>query len=681
MASNRLTVTDLDFDTIKTNLKTFLQAQNEFTDYDFEASGLNVLLDILAYNTHYNAYYLNMVANEAFMDTAVLRSSVVSHAKSLGYVPQSSTAPRALINLTVPSGSNTAASLTIPRGFNFRSNLLENTTYNFTVLTDTTVDKVGSDFIFRNLQIYEGDLISYQYTYNSTTNPKSIFSIPDSNVDTSTIQVTVQVSSSNLSSETYTLATDVLEVTSTSKVYFLQEAQDGQFEIYFGDDYVGKKINHGNIVKMSYLVTSGSSSNKSNTFTATSSVAPYTTYTVSSVSAAAGGSSKETVDSIKLNSILQFATQNRLVTTKDYESYIKKVYGAVDSISVWGGQDEIPPVYGKVFISIEPKTNYYLTNAEKTRIIDEIVKPKAIVAVEAEIRDPEYLYLKLTNKVRIDRKKTNLTDEQLKLLIKNAIFNYADTYLNKFDSTFVLSKLQDNIDGVDLTTILGSESILRLEKRFEPDLNNSKTYTIKFSAKLHRGTILNRLTSSEFTVNDSLGVTRTAIVEETPESFTGISRIDVTNPGYGYTTAPTVTITGDGLGATARATIVNGKIASVTVINRGTSYSKAVVSFSGGNGFGAAANPILDGRYGTLRTVYFDSLAQRQIINSTAGIIDYDTGEVTITDLRVLSVSTSDGEIRVNIESEDGIISSVRNTIITIDQTDSTSVITDITAV
>jgi len=681
MASNRLTVTDLDFDTIKINLKAFLQAQSEFTDYDFEASGLNVLLDILAYNTHYNAYYLNMVANEAFMDTAVLRSSVVSHAKNLGYVPQSATAPRAIINLTVPSGSNTAGSLTIPRGFNFRTNLLDNTVYNYTILSDVTVAKSNTDFIFRGLEIYEGDIVSYQYTYNSTTNPKSIFTIPDENLDTSTLQVTVQISTSNLTSTTYTLASDVLEVTSNSTVYFLQEAQNGNFEIYFGDAFVGKKLNDGNIVKLSYLVTSGSDSNKSNNFTASSSISPYTVYTVSSVSESAGGSLKESVDNVKLNSILQYSTQNRLVTTKDYESYIKKTYGAVDSISVWGGQDEIPPVYGKVFISIKPKTNYYLTEAEKTRIITEIVKPKSIIAIDAEIRDPEFLYLKLINKIRLDRKKTSSNDEQIKTLVRAAIFNYSNINLNKFDSVFVLSKAQDSIDAVDIAAIIGSETILRLEKRFTPDLNNSKTYTIKYNAKLHRGTLLNRLTSSEFTVNDSLGTTRTAILEEVPESYTGLSSINVTNAGFGYVSAPTVTITGDGTDATAIATIVNGRVTAVTITNRGINYSKAVVSFSGGDGYGAAAIVTLDARFGTLRTVYFDALAQRQTIDSTAGTIDYDTGEVTITDLRVLSVLTSDGSIRVNIESEEGIITSLRNTILTIDQTDSTSVATEITAV
>jgi hypothetical protein len=281
----------------------------------------------------------------------------------------------------------------------------------------------------------------------------------------------------------------------------------------------------------------------------------------------------------------------------------------------------------------------------------------------------------------LDRKKTSLSDEQLKNLIRSAVFSYSDLNLNKFDSTFVLSKAQDSIDGVDLNSIVGSETTLRLEKRFTPDLNNSKTYSIKYNAKLHRGTILNRLTSSEFTVNDSLGTLRTAIIEEVPESYTGLSRIDVTDAGFGYTSPPTVTITGDGTGATAVATIVNGRVTAVTITNRGINYSRAVVSFSGGDGYGATAIAVLDGRFGTLRTVYFNELSERQIINSNAGTIDYDTGEVTITNLRVLSVLTSDGDIRVDIESEDGIISSIRNTIITIDQTDSTVVTTEITAV
>jgi hypothetical protein len=319
-----------------------------------------------------------------------------------------------------------------------------------------------------------------------------------------------------------------------------------------------------------------------------------------------------------------------------------------------------------------------LTEAEKTRIINEIIKPKAMISVDAEIRDPDYLYLKVENKVLLDKKKTTLNEEQIKSLIKTAIFGYSNSNLTKFDSIFVLSKLQDRIDAVDLNAIVGSETILRLEKRFEPDLNNAKTYDVKYNVKLHRGTILNRLVSSEFTTIDSLGVTRNAIIEEVPESYTGITRVNVTNPGYNYVSPPTVTITGDGRGATGTATVVNGRVTEVVITNRGINYTKAVISFSGGDGFGASAIAVLDGRFGTIRTVYFNELAERQVINSNAGTIDYDTGLITIDNLRVLSVLTADGDIRLSIESEDGIISSVRNTLITFDQTDPTSVITSV---
>jgi hypothetical protein len=679
MASNRLQVTDLDFDTIKTNLKTFLQGQSEFTDYNFEGSGLNVLLDILAYNTHYNAYYLNMVANESFLDSAILRNSVVSHAKLLSYVPQSTTSPKAIIDLTVPTESSVPDSLTLPRGFSFKTNIIDNTTYNYVLLEDATVDKVGQDFYFKDLEIYEGQIVNYTYTYNQLSNPKGIFTIPDINVDTRSLQVSVQVSSSNLSSAVYTLSEDVLNVTGESEVFFLQEGKDQKYQIYFGNSSVGKALNDGAIVNISYLVTSGAVSNKSTSFVVSSIISGLSNYVVDVIVESSGGSDRESVESIKTNSILSYSTQNRLVTVKDYESYLLKNYPVIDSISVWGGEDEIPPVYGKVFISMKPKTNYFLSSGEKQRIIDELIKPKSMISIQSEIRDPEFLFLKLQNKVRYDKKKTSFTEEQLKNSIKTGIFNYSDTFLDKFGSTLVLSKLQDNIDAVDINSIVGSETILRLEKRFKPVLDSSRTYEVNFDARLHRGTILNRLVSSEFTVNDNTGVTRDAIIEETPESFTGVSSISVSNPGYGYTTTPTVTISGDGFGAEAVAKIVNGKVESIEVRNRGINYTKAVISFSGGNGFGAEAIAVLDARFGTLRTVYFNNLAERQIIDSNVGTIDYETGLVTITNIRILSVTTDDDTLRLDVESEDGIISSKRNTIITIDKFDPSAITTDLT--
>jgi len=679
--ADRLRVTELDFDTIKQNLKTFLNQQSEFTDYDFEGAGLNVLLDILAYNTHYNAYYLNMVANESFLDTALLRDSVVSHAKVLGYVPYSTRASVATINLTVQSNNSTSGTLTLPRGFAFLSNQIDNKSYNFVVLNTTVATKSNTSYYFENLEIYEGQLTTYNFSHNAATNPKQVFILPDNNIDTTTLRVTVAPSSSNTQTAVYSLVTDILDVGPASEVYYLQENKSGKFEIYFGNDAVGKSLPDGAIVSASYLLTNGTAANKANNFVATATVADSLSQTmvnfvVTPVSAASGGSIRESVDDIKFGATAQFSTQNRLVTVKDYESYIKNQYPAVESISVWAGEDNVPKVYGKVFVSIKPKANYYISEAEKTRIIDEIITPKAVLAIKTEILDPEYLYLTINSTVQYDTKKTNNSEESIKNTIRNAILSYRNTYLNQFNAKFILSKLQDAVDSTDLNAILGSETTVRVQKRFEPTLGTRATYTIYFNVPLHRGTITNKLTSTEFNVYDVDGVERTVSFDETPQSFSGLSSISVSNPGTGYTTAPTVTITGDGTGATAEAVIVNGAVQSINIINRGIDYTRAIVTISGGNGYGATATAVIDARKGTIRTVYYDSTAQRQIVDENAGEIDYDSGIITITDINILSLSSTDGLLRLTVESEKGIIESVRNTIITIDSADPSSIVT-----
>lgn len=678
MAQNRLQVTDLDFDTIKTNLKSFLKQQTEFQDYDFEGSGLNVLVNLLAYNTHYNAYYLNMVANEAFLDTALLRDSVVSHAKTLGYVPYSKTAATASINLTINSGNTTLDTLTIPKGYVFNSKLVDKRIFSFVVMDGVTVTKSDTSYYFENLEIKEGQLMSYTFNYDESANPKSIFTLPDTDIDTSTITVSVRPSVSNTSTTVYNKVTDILDVGADSSVFYLQESKGGKYQIYFGDGTVGRKIEDGSVVTVGYLSTNGELANKIDGFGMTSGIGAYSTGTISVVSAAAGGSDRETLDEIKSASPVQFATQNRLVTKVDYESYIKKNYPSIDSLSVWGGEDEIPPIYGKVLISLKPKENYYITETEKTRIIDEIIKPKAIVSVSAEIRDPEYLYLILNSVVKYDDRKTTLNENTLRTSIRNAIIGYKNTYLNKFNSIFALSKLQDEIDRVSFNGIIGSETIVRLQKRFQPEVGTTSNYTINFGVPLHRGTITNRLTSSEFTTTDSSGVSRTAVIEEIPQSSTGISSIEISNAGYGYETAPTVTITGDGVGATAVAVIQNGRIAEIKMTNRGVDYSRAVVTITGGGGYNAAAAAVIDTKVGTIRTIYYDSTANRQVINPSVGTINYSTGVITINDLKILAVATPDGLIRLSLESESGIIESIRNTIITIDETDPAAVATQL---
>lgn len=681
---DRLRVTELDFDTIKTNLKAFLKQQSEFQDYDFDGAGLSVLLDILAYNTHYNAYYLNMVANEAFLDTALLRDSAVSHAKTLGYTPYSTRSPVAIIDFTIESNSSTSGTCTLPEGFAFLSNQIDSKAYNFVVLEDTTVTKSNTQYVFENLNIYEGQLITYSFTYDASSNPKSVFQLPDANIDTTTIKVTVTPNAANSSTIFYEKVTDVLDITSTSEVFFLQEGRGGLFEIYFGNGIVGKSLPDGAIVAVTYLVTNGTVSNKANNFVATATVTDslgtsLSNFTITPQSAASGGADRESVDNIKFSAAARFSTQNRLVTFKDYETYILNNYPNIDSISVWGGETNDPPVYGQVFVSMKPKENYYISENEKQRIIDEIIKPKAVIAVQTQIIDPEFLYLVLDVEAQYDSKKTTDSEQNLKLKIRNAILNYADTYLNKFGAKLIDSKLETAIDNVDQNSIIGNEVVTRVQKRFEPELNLTQSYTVNFNVPLHRGTITDKLTSTNFDVLDSDGIRRTVAFDETPQSFSGISSIEVTNAGVGYTSAPTITITGDGSGATATATIVNGKIQSINITNRGIDYTRAIVTISGGFGYGAAAIAIVDAQVGTLRTVYYDTNAQRQIVNSNAGEINYETGTITINDIKILSVSSTDSLLRLTVESQEAILESARNTIITIDENDPVSIVVSLT--
>jgi hypothetical protein len=277
--------------------------------------------------------------------------------------------------------------------------------------------------------------------------------------------------------------------------------------------------------------------------------------------------------------------------------------------------------------------------------------------------------------------KVAITPEQLKTAIRNSILNYKTTNLDKFSSQFILSKVQETIDNVDTNAIVGSSVSVRVQKRFTPKLNQSTPYTINFNVPLRRGTIGNKLVSTSFTVTDSQGVNREVQFDEIPQSFSGISGISITNPGTGFTSPPLITIDGDGTGANAAATIVNGQIRSIEILNRGIDYTRAIITISGGGGYGASAVPIIDGRVGTIRTIYYDSFAQRQVVDVNAGEINYDTGTITISDILIKDVQSVDGDIRLSIESESDIINSTKNTIITIDEDDPTSISTTLETV
>ena len=675
---DRLRVTELDFDTIKNNLKSFLKQQSTFTDYDFDGSGLSVLIDLLAYNTHYNAYYLNMVANESFLDTALLRDSAVSHAKTLGYTPHSRKSPVATITLTANSATTTSGSLTLSEGFSFLSDQIDGKSYNFTVLNDTSVTKSNnSQYIFSNLAISQGQLQSTQFTYDEGSNPKQLFVLPDKTMDTSTIKVGVQPNVSNTFSSIYSQSTDILDVDGTSEVFFLQENRDSNYEIFFGNNSVGKKLQDGSIITVTYLVTNGIDANKANNFVAKSSLSDTngdsTTVIITPISAASGGSEKESVDSIKFSAPNQFTSQNRLITKKDFETTVLREAPSVESISVWGGEDNVPVVYGKVFLSLKAKDNFFISNAEKQRIKDKIIKPKALIGLEAELIDPNFTFVLVNSTVLYDTRKTSLTNDGFKLAVKNSIVTYKLQNLDKFDSTFSLSKLSKAIDDTDQNAITGSETSIRLQKRVTP-IFGTTAYVIDYGERLKRGTAEDKLITSVFNSFDSAGNSRSVQFEEVPQSFSGVSRIEVNNPGFSYTVAPIVTIVGDGAGATAVAEISNGSIIRITLTNRGIDYTKATVEITGGNGQGGEATAVVDSRTGTIRSVFFDNDDNRQVINAAAGEVNYDTGIITINDINITSVSTPDGLIRFTIGSESGVVESVRNNIVTIDPEDADSI-------
>jgi len=403
MASNKITITDLEFDGIKSNLKSYLSSQSQFLDYDFEGSGMNVLLDVLAYNTHYMGYYANMVSNEMFMDSASLRESVVSHAKHLNVIPNSVTAPQAFLNMTfIPSGS--PLSLTIAKNTKFTTSI-SGQSYTFTTTAAKIIYPSGSEYSVTNLPIKEGKILNKSYTVNLADTTQR-FIIPNANVDTSTISVQVQNSASDSTVVTWTdgNSLDVTTITSSQKVYFLQEVEEGKYEIIFGDGAVGKQLADGNIIFIEYLVTKGTEANKANSFTAVGTVAGLSSgnYTLSVAAVATGGASAETISSLKNNAPKLYQAQKRATTKDDYKAILLAERNDIESLTVYGGEDASPAVYGKVYIAIKPVGDTVYSSATKDDIKTSILKKTNVVTVTPEIVDPIYYYLLITTTVNYD---------------------------------------------------------------------------------------------------------------------------------------------------------------------------------------------------------------------------------------------------------------------------------------
>jgi|LauGreDrversion4_2_1035121.scaffolds.fasta_scaffold09618_4 hypothetical protein len=504
-ANNKIAVDGLEFYEIKNNLKRFLSSQDKFKDYNFEGSGLSILLDLLAYNTHYINYYSNMVANEMFLDTATVRDSVVSHSKLLGYTPTSNKGARAQVSVTVAAdGDGGVASEFLPRystflatggGVSFSFRTID--TYKF---EPKSYDENGivQEYWIPEVTIVEGRPTVSTFVVDRTNSPSQRFVIPESNIDLSTLKVRVQASVTNISGydEYWTLVSDPLQLSPTSKVYFVQETENTKYEVYFGDDIAGKGLQNGNIVVLEYLVTSADPTEANGIgATDTESVQSFSLEAsdfadpdVVTIDPALGGSEREGIDSIKYYAPRGFQAQDRAVTVEDYSFMLARDYPFADSIYVWGGEDNTPPVYGKVFVSIKPSRGTSLTNQEKEAIKTGILKKFNIVGVTPEIVDPDYTYLKFETTIKMNPTKTTKTPNEVKQVVKNAVNSYVNGNLGKFGGNLLASRLSSNIDSSD-TSVEASGTVISLEKRISPNYGVDANYTTDFSNPIEPETI------------------------------------------------------------------------------------------------------------------------------------------------------------------------------------------------
>jgi len=468
----------LDFEDAKASLKSFLSSQATLKDYNFDGSVLSTILDVLAYNTHYQAFYANMVANESFLDSATLRKSVVSHAKALGYVPSSVRAAKAVLTIPAPaSSSNTYLS----RGTEFIGTDGDGSQYRFVLLD--TVYANGDSQSFEEISVYEGTLRRVSYIYDSTRKNGTLLLIPNNKADINTIKVRVQASATDTSgsTDTWSYSTDYIDLTTTSKVFFLQEKEPGVYELFFGDNFLGAKPANGSLVTIEYLETNGEIGNGISNFSTSISGLG----TITTVSASAGGSEPETVSRIKFLAPRFYQSQSRAVTEDDYTAKVIKEYPNTDSVVVYGGETVTPPQYGRVFIAVKPRSGSVLTTDEKTSLARTLRQSASVVTILPEIVDPDYVDLVVDSLVTFNPSATVSTPGTIKALVVAYIFNYSSASLERFGSNLYLSKLVQGINGLD-ASILGNQTTVKMRKSVNlSKLIASKGFEIDFKNPLY----------------------------------------------------------------------------------------------------------------------------------------------------------------------------------------------------
>lgn len=476
-----LSVSEVDFDNIKSNLKTYLKSKPEYTDYDFDGSNLSALIDVLSYNTYMNAFYLNMIGSEMFLDSSQIKSSVVSHAKELNYVPRSRSSARAKVNFTVNTGNDFPNLVVIPEDYTITTTV-DNKKLEFhtdSAITLTTTDNINfttSDPVY----IYEGKVVEEFFTVGTNTK----YVLQSTNVDTNSIKVTIINSSTDSTNSVYSYAENIYGVDRNSKIYYVQGYNNDQYEIVFGDGVIGKALQQGNIVKVKYRSTNGEEGNKAYTFSPTSQINAKYPVTISTITSAADGSEREDINSIKLYAPRNYTVQDRAVTKEDYVNLVRSKYPQIKTIGVYGGEDADPPQYGKVILTLVPYGTAPVVSSELKQDIINFLTTKT-VTTEPLIYDPEYLYIEVISSINYDPNMTTKTTQQIKSDIVNAIKNYDVTYLTEFGNDFRKSKLVSMIDAAD-PSIVSNQTNVRAVYKITPRRSVKERVEFSFSNALYR---------------------------------------------------------------------------------------------------------------------------------------------------------------------------------------------------
>ena len=557
MAAPYTRVTELDFDTIKANLKTFLKSQTAFTDYDFDGSNLQVLLDLLAYNTHYNAVLANMVSNEMFLDTAIKRGSVASLAKHLRYVPASIKSAKAKVAVTVSSVVSNPTFLNLPEYTLFSTSIdgTSTTFYNRDSYYTTPVDGV---YTFPEVEIYQGRKLDFFYTIASNPSPAVKYTIPNAAVDTSTIKV--KVTYPNNAVDVYKLVTDITALDGTSLVYFLEQNTDGFYEIFFGDGVLGYNPPAGSIISVEYIVSDGALGNVSTNVPISWSCSNISGYngelrTVATISKPNGGQNAESTESMRFNAIQRFTTAGRTVTSNDYAAIISAEVPGAAAVNVWGGQNNNPPQYGKVFISVSPRPGYVLTEFEKRRIIKDILRPRSMVTVVHEFVDPVYTYLNLGIEVKYNDSKTNKSASQLAAQVNTTVTTYFDNILSQFNATFYMGQLIEDIMNLD-DAIVGVNIIPRQQKRLKIPAGNTYSNTLIWPARIHPNSMYSNLFAYTLDNGSTATVQIRDVSNTMPPDYNGTGTLKL----YNYTAGTVIKNIGTINYKTGAMTIKNLKV-------------------------------------------------------------------------------------------------------------------------